>query len=234
VDAVPALESFDFESLRGTEPDDATDLLVPELEAAYKAREAELGTPIMRELERYIVLQVVDNDWKEQLHNMDVLRQGIGLRGYGQRNPLQEYAFEAFNLFEEMKSNIRLQVAKLLFRVQVQQQAPLPQQRAPQAVNYQKPPSADGDSTSNSVSSTYSGSSGAVSSSLDFGNRAQPKTRETASQNPFAAQQPQGPVGPTKPIRADAKVGRNDPCPCGSGKKFKHCHGREVGAVSGD
>ena len=74
----------------------------------------------MRELERYIVLQVVDNHWKEQLHAMDVLRQGIGLRGYGQRNPLQEYAFEAFNLFEEMKGGIRLQVAKLLFRVQVE------------------------------------------------------------------------------------------------------------------
>ncbi len=237
VDAVPALESFDFESLRGVEPDDATDMLVPELEHAYKAREAELGVPIMRELERYIVLQVVDNDWKEQLHNMDVLRQGIGLRGYGQRNPLQEYAFEAFNLFEEMKGNIRLQVAKLLFRVQVQQQAPIPQPRAPQAVSYQKPASADGDDGSNAVSSTYAGSgnTGSVSSSLDFGNRPQPAaTRATSSHNPFAPQQPQGPVQPTQPVRADAKVGRNDPCPCGSGKKFKHCHGREVGAVSGD
>ncbi len=236
VEAVPELESFDFETLRGVEPDDATDTLVPELEHAYKAREAELGAPLMRELERYIVLQVVDNDWKEQLHAMDVLRQGIGLRGYGQRNPLQEYAFEAFNLFEEMKSNIRLQVAKLLFRVQVQTEAPVPQQRAPQRVNYEAPASADG----GSVSTTYVGASGgAVSSSLSNSNgQARPQARSTllpaGSNNPFGqgqprGSQPQGTAQKTLPLQADAKVGRNDPCPCGSGKKFKHCHGREVG-----
>ncbi len=241
VDAVPALEAFDFETLRGVEPDQATDTLVPELEHAYKAREAELGAPLMRELERYIVLQVVDNDWKEQLHAMDVLRQGIGLRGYGQRNPLQEYAFEAFNLFEEMKGNIRLQVAKLLFRVQVQQQAPVPQQRAPQPVNYEAPASADG----GSVSSTYAGGSGgAVSSSLSANGlgatNAQPRAQARSAPlpaggaaNPFQdrprGSQPQGGAQKTLPLQADAKVGRNDPCPCGSGKKFKHCHGREVG-----
>ena len=239
VDAVPELETFDFETLRGVEPDDATDTLVPELEHAYKAREAELGAPLMRELERYIVLQVVDNDWKEQLHAMDVLRQGIGLRGYGQRNPLQEYAFEAFNLFEEMKGNIRLQVAKLLFRVQVQTEAPVPQQRAPQPVNYEAPASSDGGS---SVSTTYAGASGgAVSSSLSNGRRngasngqARLQSRPTGVSNPFQQRgsQPQGTAQKTLPLQADVKVGRNDPCPCGSGKKFKHCHGREVGAVS--
>ena len=239
VDAVPELEAFDFETLRGVEPDDATDTLVPELEHAYKAREAELGAPLMRELERYIVLQVVDNDWKEQLHAMDVLRQGIGLRGYGQRNPLQEYAFEAFNLFEEMKGNIRLQVAKLLFRVQVQTEAPVPQQRAPQPVNYEAPASSDGDS---SVSTTYAGASGgAVSSSLSNGRsngasngQARVQSRPTSASNPFQQRgsQPQGTAQKTLPLQADVKVGRNDPCPCGSGKKFKHCHGREVGAVS--
>ena len=234
IDAVPALEAFDFETLRGVEPDDATDTLVPELEHAYKAREAELGAPLMRELERYIVLQVVDNDWKEQLHAMDVLRQGIGLRGYGQRNPLQEYAFEAFNLFEEMKGNIRLQVAKLLFRVQVQTEAPVPQQRAPQRVNYEAPASADG----GSVSTTYAGASGgSVSSSLSNSNgQSRPQARATplGPSNPFGqgqprGSQPQGTAQKTLPLQADAKVGRNDPCPCGSGKKFKHCHGREVG-----
>jgi len=136
IEAVPALESFDFEGLREQVPDDATQQLVAELEAAYQARETELGTPLLRELERFIVLQVVDQHWKEQLHNMDVLRQGIGLRGYGQRNPLQEYAFEAFNLFEEMKSNIRLNVAKLLFRVQVQTQETLQRQDSGRRLNY--------------------------------------------------------------------------------------------------
>jgi preprotein translocase subunit SecA len=238
IDAVPALEGFDFETLRGSEPDDATDALIPPLEEAYKAREAELGAPLMRELERYIVLQVVDNDWKEQLHAMDVLRQGIGLRGYGQRNPLQEYAFEAFNLFEEMKVGIRLQVAKLLFRVQVQTQGPqplAPQPRAQGPVSYEKPEARPG-AVGGAVSSTYAqDGAGAVSSSLSFaGTSPQPAARTTNPGNPFSARQPvpQTAVPPTQPVRADAKVGRNDPCPCGSGKKFKHCHGREVGAVS--
>ena len=136
VEAVPALEEVDFEAARDEDPDEATQRLVAAMEAAYKAREDELGAPLLRELERFIVLQVVDQHWKEQLHNMDVLRQGIGLRGYGQRNPLQEYAFEAFNLFEEMKSNIRLNVAKLLFRVQVQVNQQLERTQRGAGVNY--------------------------------------------------------------------------------------------------
>lgn len=242
VEAVPALETFDFESLRGEDPDEATDRLVPALEAAYKAREAELGAPLMRELERYIVLQVVDNHWKEQLHAMDVLRQGIGLRGYGQRNPLQEYAFEAFNLFEEMKSGIRLQVAKLLFRVQVQTQAPLQRPApAPRPVAYAKPEPRPGAVANtlgaSSVSSTYGmGGGGAVSTSLSFaGARSAPRPAPAPQpKQPQASAPAQTPASAAQAPRADAKVGRNDPCPCGSGKKFKHCHGREVGAVSGD
>jgi len=134
VEAIPQLDSFDFEELRTMSPDEATDALVPIIEEQYQAREEEIGAELMRELERYIVLQIVDQHWKEQLHNMDVLRQGIGLRGYGQRNPLQEYAFEAFNLFEEMTAQIKMDVARLLFRVQVQVNQPLqrePQRRAP-------------------------------------------------------------------------------------------------------
>jgi preprotein translocase subunit SecA len=181
VEAVPALESFDFESLRGQEAEEATQKLVPLIEEAYKAREAELGEKLMRELERFIVLQVVDQHWKEHLHNMDVLRQGIGLRGYGQRNPLQEYAFEGFNLFEEMKANIKLQVSRLLFRVQVQTDQKLERRQQPRNVRY------------------------TADRQLGLGG---------------------GERGPTKPVRAEGKVGRNDPCPCGSGKKFKHCHGR--------
>ena len=181
LDAVPLLEDFDFEALRGQDPEESTDKIIPEMEKAYKVREEELGTEMMRELERFITLQVVDQHWKEQLHNMDVMRQGIGLRGYGQRNPLQEYAFEAFNLFEEMTQNIKLNVAKLLFRVQVQTEQPLERRpQRPQTLNL-------------TTDQPASGSAGA---------------------------------GPTAPIQAEEKVGRNDPCPCGSGKKYKHCHGR--------
>ncbi len=188
LEAIPQLDAFDFEALREVAPDEATQALVQAFEAAYAGRETELGAPLLRELERFIVLQVVDQHWKEQLHAMDVLRQGIGLRGYGQRNPLQEYAFEAFNLFEEMKGNIRLNVAKLLFRVQVQTDQRL-ERRAPA-----RPTTLD--------------AGGGVSALAAAAGRSAPAATATA------------------PITAEDKVGRNDPCPCGSGKKYKHCHGR--------
>jgi len=195
LDAVPALEGYEFEQLRGMEPDEATDRLVPEIEAAYAAREQELGSELMRQLERYIVLQVVDQHWKEHLHAMDVLRQGIGLRGYGQRNPLQEYAFEGFNLFEEMKANIRLNVAKLLFRVVVRTEQPLQRrERQPARVSYD-----DGGSAPVGI---------AAAAARVAGGQGAPAQTKTA------------------PIEVGEKVGRNDPCPCGSGKKYKYCHGR--------
>jgi preprotein translocase subunit SecA len=189
LEAIPQLESFDFEALREITPDEATQALVEAFETAYTARETELGAPLLRELERFIVLQVVDQHWKEQLHAMDVLRQGIGLRGYGQRNPLQEYAFEAFNLFEEMKGNIRLNVAKLLFRVQVQTDQRL-ERRAPNRPT------------------TLDAGGGVSALAAAAGRSSAPAATATA------------------PITAEDKVGRNDPCPCGSGKKYKHCHGR--------
>jgi preprotein translocase subunit SecA len=195
LEAIPALESYDFESLRGMDPDEATQLLVAEMETAYAAREEEFGADLMRQLERYIVLQVVDQHWKEHLHAMDVLRQGIGLRGYGQRNPLQEYAFEGFNLFEEMKANIRLNVAKLLFRVQVRTEQPLQRRERRTSVTYE-----DGTGAPTGIAAAAAGGARGTP-----GGQAQ---------------------GKTAPIEVGEKVGRNDPCPCGSGKKFKHCHGR--------
>ncbi len=130
VDAISTMSEFDYETLRGKEPDEATQLLLPDMEAAYEAQEAKIneeskGSISMRDVERFIVLQLVDKHWKEHLHNMDVLRQGIGLRGYGQRNPLQEYASEGFNLFEEMKDSIRSDVVRSLFRVEVSTQEAL-------------------------------------------------------------------------------------------------------------
>ncbi|HZJ08358.1 MAG TPA: SEC-C metal-binding domain-containing protein, partial [Trueperaceae bacterium] len=202
-DAAPALGDVDLERFRGQDPDTVTDELVELMESAYKKREEELGAPLLRELERFIVLQVVDQHWKEHLHSMDVLRQGIGLRGYGQRNPLQEYAFEGFNLFEEMKANIRLNVAKLLFRVEVQTDSNLQRRNVRQA-----PLQFSADQPQ------------AVAAAAGGGRAA---ARGPAGGQPRAS-------GPTAPIRAEEKVGRNDPCPCGSGKKYKHCHGRVAAA----
>lgn len=188
LEAVPQITDFDFETLRDLPPDEATQAIVPAIEGAYRGREVELGAALLRDLERFIVLQVVDQHWKEHLHAMDVLRQGIGLRGYGQRNPLQEYAFEGFNLFEEMKGHIRLNVAKLLFRVQVTTDQSLQRKSASRPV-------------------TFDAGGGVSALSMAAGRSAE-----------------RG--GKTAPVKVEEKIGRNDPCPCGSGKKYKHCHGK--------
>ena len=184
LEAVPPLETFEFEALRGKTPDEGTQELIPVLEEAYSTREQEVTPELLRQLEHFIVLQVVDQHWKEHLHNMDILRQGIGLRGYGQRNPLQEYAFEGFNLFEEMKSLIRLNAAKLLFRVQINTDNRLERRKHQRGVNY--------------------------------------STDQMLLGDPNLGAK----TGPVKPVQREEKVGRNDPCPCNSGKKYKHCHGR--------
>ena len=117
-DAVPQLESFDFESLRGKTPAEAQDTLLAAVADAFDTRKEELSPTMMNSLSRYVILQVVDQLWKEHLHGMDVLRQGIGLRGYGQRDPFTEYKFEATTMFNEMIDNLKADVTKFVFRMQ--------------------------------------------------------------------------------------------------------------------
>ncbi|MFT2718597.1 preprotein translocase subunit SecA [Deinococcus sp. A31D244] len=118
LDTTPQLESFDFEGLRAMSPADAQDTLLKAVADAYDARRDELGNTMLISLARYVLLQTVDQHWKEHLHNMDVLRQGIGLRGYGQRDPFTEYKFEATNMFNEMVDNLKTDVTKFVFRMQ--------------------------------------------------------------------------------------------------------------------
>ncbi|MDH7603307.1 MAG: preprotein translocase subunit SecA [Melioribacter sp.] len=165
------------------------------LEAAkdfYNRKEEMLGSDLMARLERYAVLSVIDEKWKEHLREMDDLKEGIGLRAYGQKDPLLEYKAEAYNLFIQLLEHIRNEVISFAFKfwpqapVEVQGRRPTPQQRL-QTIK---------DSADN------------------LGLRAQPQEK--------VAQVKQ------KPIRVEEKVGRNDPCPCGSGKKYKNCHGKNV------
>ncbi|PTA69644.1 preprotein translocase subunit SecA [Deinococcus arcticus] len=123
VDAVPQLEGFDFEALRAMSPAQAQDTLLQAVADAFDARKEELSPTMLNSLSRYVLLQVVDQHWKEHLHAMDVLRQGIGLRGYGQRDPFTEYKFEATNMFNEMIDNLKADVTKFIFRMQFGQTA---------------------------------------------------------------------------------------------------------------
>ena len=142
----------------------------------YNAREENNTAPIMRELENLVMLKVVDSHWMEHLDAMDALREGIGLRAYGQRDPLVEYKFEAYEMFEAMKEAIVDDVVRYMYRVNVVTQPVVEDHLSEASTNN---PNVDG-------------------------------STET----------------PKEPVRNDSTVGRNDPCPCGSGKKYKHCCGK--------
>ncbi len=157
--------------------------LLSEIEKLYKQKESELGESNLREIERYILLQVVDKKWMEHLRDMDELREGIGLRAYGQRNPLQEYQIEAYNMFGDMIASIGDEVSRYLFRVQL-----VPEKKQKREL------------TNLSTNRTPGGSTGVMAMAAEREHNLAPRHVQ--------------------------KVGRNDPCPCGSGKKYKKCCGK--------
>ena len=162
---------------------------------AYQQRCERIGEDI-HTVERQVMLQVLDNLWKEHLSNIDHLRQGIGLRAYAQKNPKQEYKRESFELFQEMLENIKLETVRFLCRVEVRRddEAEELERQRQEAFNQQK---------------------------MEFSHE--------QSQSALAEEEPAAEFGelPEQPfVRSGEKVGRNSPCPCGSGKKFKQCHGK--------
>jgi len=157
--------------LEGVGREALKELLLDKATAAYEAREAELGEEVLRELEQVVLLRVVDEKWMDHLDAMDQLREGINLRAYGQKNPLIEYKFESYQMFQNMVESIQEDVVRYMFRVNVVQ---APEQR---------------------------------------------QTVENKYQEEGAAQ----------PVRKEEKIGRNSPCPCGSGKKYKKCCGQTAG-----
>ena len=179
-------------------------------EKAYRAREAQFGPPVMRELERHLYLFTLDEHWREHLHELDYLKGGIGLQAYGQRDPLVQYKKEAFTLFETMMGEVREDFVQRLFRVQVQPAAARQViAEAPRQPRQMVAQHAEADAW---------GSGGAAAEAPP-----QPAAgREPARAGQAASAPAQKPA--TQPARAMPRVGRNDPCPCGSGKKYKKCH----------
>ena len=154
------------------------------VERTYEQREKELGEGLMREIEKFVLLSTIDKLWMDHLDAVDDLREGIGLRGYAQRDPLVEYKGEAFSMFEKLVATIDYEVARRVFRVQVGQRPTPPQADRPMAETPPPPPQAD------------------------------------ASRR----------AGPSPADAGKHKLGRNDPCWCGSGKKWKKCHYPELPA----
>jgi len=167
------------------------------------AKVAQWGADVMRYVEKSILLQTLDHLWREHLVMLEHLRQVIGLRGYGQRDPLNEYKAEAFNLFEAMSANLREAVTAQLMRVEIRA-APPPEEQ-PASLPYMEAHKIDPSTGEDELALARAG--------------AETLARHGITAAPAAARNPNDPT-------SWGKVGRNETCPCGSGKKYKHCHGR--------
>jgi preprotein translocase subunit SecA len=161
------------------------------VDALFAGKEEQVGGETMRMLEKHVMLNVLDQNWKEHLARMDYLRQGIHLRGYAQKQPKQEYKKEAFELFSELLEKVKQEVVSLLARVRIRTEEEVAAAEAQERARAE-----------------------AVARQMQFQH---PDMGGLGADEEAAQVQAQ---------QAFAHVGRNDPCPCGSGKKFKHCHGQ--------
>jgi preprotein translocase subunit SecA len=169
------------------------------LEQNHKDKEQQMSKEVLRHFEKSVMLQVLDNSWKEHLAAMDYLRQGIHFRGYAQKDPKQEYKREAFEMFTNLLEHIKYEVIGILFKVQVRKEEDVhaldEQMQAPREMHFEHAQAPALDAYEESLQAA-----------------AEQEEAVAAAEQPF--------------VREGSKVGRNDPCPCGSGKKFKQCHGQ--------
>jgi preprotein translocase subunit SecA len=175
-----------------------------EIQAAYDAKVESIGDKLMRLVEKEVMLKQLDFHWKEHLGAMDYLRQGVGLRSYAQKNPKQEYKREAFEMFGEMLEQVKHDTISILSRVRIQSEEDVQrledERRMAKALAFKH----------DEMSALGQSQPRAVGSGAKPGG------------------QPPGPAAPLPEpfVRTGRKVGRNEPCPCGSGKKYKQCHGK--------
>jgi preprotein translocase subunit SecA len=192
----------------------------------YEEKEKQFGADLMRWLERRIILDVVDSQWKDHLLSLDHLKEGIGLRGYAQKDPIVEFKKEAFVLFEDMMGRIDNETIRYLFHIQLQQaeKHPADMQVRPEAQNAPAPAQQRSGGTQAAVASAAARAAEPAPQRLPDVAR-QLERKQQRQQKDLQYQTGAAQAEPPKPVRVAAKVGRNDPCPCGSGKKYKKCHG---------
>jgi preprotein translocase subunit SecA len=196
----------------GLSTDLLIDLILEDAQAAYARREEELGDEVMRELERRVVLSVLDRKWRENLYEMDYLREGIGLRAYSQRDPLVEYQREGFDMFNSMMDAIKEESVGYLFNVDVQVEAQAQEPEAESLV--ESGPAEPGQDEPPQISAR--------------GMTPPSQPQRLSYSAPAVDGAARGAGVEVSADEADdpyAHVGRNEPCPCGSGRKFKRCHG---------
>ena len=227
-------ESFDVAQWLEEDPEIAIDAIkeriITSLEENYDAKAETAGAENLREFEKAIVLQKLDEHWKEHLAGMDYLRQSVGLRGYAQKNPKQEYKREAYELFMRMLDEYKTDVETLLSRVRVQDPAEVEAAQKQQAQQQQQAAAfeyrhADAESAYDQAEEEAAqASAGGRAQAAVAGAAAGAAVGATAAASDSAGTANAEPEQPF--VRDGRKVGRNEPCPCGSGKKFKQCHGK--------
>jgi preprotein translocase subunit SecA len=190
--------------------DEIREMLWERILASYDEKEKLVGREILQKIERDIMLQIVDQQWKEHLRDLDHLKEGIGLRGYGQRDPLVEYKRESFDLFQAMKERIDEETVRYLWWLR------------PIISEGQEPPVARPVRRPRAPL-ILSGGGGGSEAPPAFGGVAQAAVAPARGRQPARVGGDDAPVHTVR--REEPKVGRNDPCPCGSGKKYKKCHG---------
>jgi preprotein translocase subunit SecA len=196
--------------------DEIRDSLWETVVMSYEEKEKQVSREVLDRVARDIMLQIVDGQWKDHLYSLDHLKEGIGLRGYGQRDPLVEYKKESFQLFQAMKERVDEEIVRYLWWLRPMLEAEAASIPVPRRPPVRRAPLILNDPSTESMSqSAFGGSRAQVPQSDPFG-------------APRAQQPPRvgGDDAAVKTVRRDEpKVGRNDPCPCGSGKKYKKCHG---------
>ena len=220
--------SLRVDELVGSDIDALAALILERIQKAYAVKEAAEIPDALGSLERYVVINAIDHHWQEHLTEMEDLRKSVGLRSYGQKDPLNEYKSEAYKYFEELMNNVRLQICTGLFRTSTNRNsfenmmAILSRTLRMESPATPPPPAPMG---------TH-----AVAANIMIPGRATPAAPAPAPAEPSPEPEPEIEIEPEAPkevqlpkivVRREMpKAGRNDPCPCGSGKKFKNCHGK--------
>ncbi len=184
----------------------------------YEKREKQIGPGIARQIERFVYLSVIDNLWMDHLTEIDDLREGIGLRGYGQRDPLVEYKKEAYGMFERLLASIDSTIVGRIFRVEVQLAPNLKQGPLESLPQQEVKPASELPEVAKPITLPKTPFQEALKNA-----------RQTAGGIPIKAKSTTGNYQPSQPQQPRQKIGRNDPCPCGSGKKYKKCHYPQYG-----
>jgi preprotein translocase subunit SecA len=202
------------------------DALMERLRQKYQEKEDLVGADVMRQTERIVMLQVIDNQWKDHLLSMDELKQGIGNRAYGQKDPLVEYKKESYKLFTDMMDRIEDETVRYLYFLQVSKSAgpilPFPEEGEEEIEEGEDGGADGGNARAAAAAAAAEEQRRAAKAQVeDFTHNIERKKDKELAALQLGGDDSSG----TKTVTVGHKVGRNDPCPCGSGKKYKKCHG---------